>query len=316
MPFVGPMTLALALGILALFEEDDDATCPAGAGGACPGRTIRLFYLGLGAVRRLRPAPADHRLGHGHLDAPLLAPAGPGHPGRRADVALLRRLRRLRLLGGAHAQEGARSTSTSRASCARWPSWPRAWPAWACRSIVFLAYLLFTWNWRRLARAQLGYGVLVALLACAVVAIPWHHAMLARHGMPFWEELYGDNHWRRLVHGPPRRPRHLRVLPARAGLRRPALDRPAALGAGLGGRRAGSRTAAAAPTRGLVDPPAGDLLAGRDLVRVGLRGGLAVDDQVPPLHPAGPARPGAGAGLFPRRPPARPAGSGWRRRRR
>ena len=43
--------------------------------------------------------------------------------------------------------------------------------------------------------------MLVALLACAVVAIPWHHAMLARHGMPFWEELYGDNHWRRLVLG-------------------------------------------------------------------------------------------------------------------
>ena len=43
--------------------------------------------------------------------------------------------------------------------------------------------------------------MLVALLGCAVVAIPWHHAMLARHGLPFWEELYGDNHWRRLVLG-------------------------------------------------------------------------------------------------------------------
>jgi 4-amino-4-deoxy-L-arabinose transferase-like glycosyltransferase len=67
--------------------------------------------------------------------------------------------------------------------------------------LVFLAYLLFTWNWKRLARAQLGYGILVALLACAVVAIPWHQAMLVRHGIPFWDELYGDNHWRRLVVG-------------------------------------------------------------------------------------------------------------------
>src|SRR6185436_13944640 len=41
--------------------------------------------------------------------------------------------------------------------------------------IVFLAYLLFTWNWRRLQRAQLLYGVLIALLGCAVVCIPWHH---------------------------------------------------------------------------------------------------------------------------------------------
>ena len=67
--------------------------------------------------------------------------------------------------------------------------------------IIFLAYLAFTWNWRRLKRAQIGYGILVALLATAVVAVPWHHAMLVRHGFPFWDELYGDNHWRRLVLG-------------------------------------------------------------------------------------------------------------------
>ncbi len=67
--------------------------------------------------------------------------------------------------------------------------------------IVFLAYLGFTWNWGRLRRAQLGTGILLALLACAVVAVPWHHAMLVRHGKPFWDELYGDNHWRRLVVG-------------------------------------------------------------------------------------------------------------------
>jgi 4-amino-4-deoxy-L-arabinose transferase-like glycosyltransferase len=67
--------------------------------------------------------------------------------------------------------------------------------------IVFLAYLAFTWNWRRLRRAQLLYGVLVSLLALAVVAVPWHHAMLIRHGLPFWNELFGDNHWRRMVIG-------------------------------------------------------------------------------------------------------------------
>lgn len=67
--------------------------------------------------------------------------------------------------------------------------------------IVFLAYLAFTWNWRRLARAQLIYGVVVSLLALVVVAVPWHHAMLIRHGAPFWNELFGDNHWRRMVIG-------------------------------------------------------------------------------------------------------------------
>src|SRR6185369_9833120 len=67
--------------------------------------------------------------------------------------------------------------------------------------IVFLAYLLFTWNWKRLQRAQMLRAVFVALLGCAIVAVPWHHAMLIRHGMPFWNELYGDNHWRRMVLG-------------------------------------------------------------------------------------------------------------------
>jgi 4-amino-4-deoxy-L-arabinose transferase-like glycosyltransferase len=67
--------------------------------------------------------------------------------------------------------------------------------------IVFLAYLLFTWNWRRLARAELLRALPWSILACALVAVPWHHAMLVRHGIPFWNELYGDNHWRRLVTG-------------------------------------------------------------------------------------------------------------------
>jgi 4-amino-4-deoxy-L-arabinose transferase-like glycosyltransferase len=67
--------------------------------------------------------------------------------------------------------------------------------------IIFLSYLAFTWNWRRLRRAQLLYGVLVSLLALAIVAVPWHHAMLIRHGLPFWNELFGDNHWRRMVIG-------------------------------------------------------------------------------------------------------------------
>ncbi|HEX3696976.1 MAG TPA: glycosyltransferase family 39 protein [Polyangia bacterium] len=67
--------------------------------------------------------------------------------------------------------------------------------------IIFLAYLAFTWNWRRLRRAQLLYGVVVSLIGMAVVAVPWHHAMLIRHGLPFWNELFGDNHWRRMVLG-------------------------------------------------------------------------------------------------------------------
>jgi 4-amino-4-deoxy-L-arabinose transferase-like glycosyltransferase len=67
--------------------------------------------------------------------------------------------------------------------------------------IVFLAYLAFTWNWRRLRRAQILPGLLLAVLALVVVAVPWHHAMYIRHGGPWWNELFGDNHWRRMVLG-------------------------------------------------------------------------------------------------------------------
>jgi 4-amino-4-deoxy-L-arabinose transferase-like glycosyltransferase len=34
-----------------------------------------------------------------------------------------------------------------------------------------------------------------------VVAAPWHHSMIIRHGWAFWNELFGDNHWRRMVLG-------------------------------------------------------------------------------------------------------------------
>jgi 4-amino-4-deoxy-L-arabinose transferase-like glycosyltransferase len=67
--------------------------------------------------------------------------------------------------------------------------------------IVFLAYLAFTWNWHRLRRAQILPGLLLALVALLVVAVPWHHAMYLRHGDPWWNELFGDNHWRRMVLG-------------------------------------------------------------------------------------------------------------------
>ena len=67
--------------------------------------------------------------------------------------------------------------------------------------IVFVAYLAFTWNWKRLARAQILPGLLLAALALVVVAVPWHHAMYIRHGDPWWNELFGDNHWRRMVLG-------------------------------------------------------------------------------------------------------------------
>jgi 4-amino-4-deoxy-L-arabinose transferase-like glycosyltransferase len=67
--------------------------------------------------------------------------------------------------------------------------------------LVLLVVLLGTRSWGRLRRAQLSFAMVVAVIAFAVVAVPWHHAMLIRHGGAFWSELYGDNHWRRMVIG-------------------------------------------------------------------------------------------------------------------
>jgi 4-amino-4-deoxy-L-arabinose transferase-like glycosyltransferase len=67
--------------------------------------------------------------------------------------------------------------------------------------IIFFAYLLFTWNWKRLKRAQLLPAVVVSALVMVIVAAPWHHAMIIRHGWAFWNELFGDNHWRRMMLG-------------------------------------------------------------------------------------------------------------------
>ena len=67
--------------------------------------------------------------------------------------------------------------------------------------IIFFAYLLFTWNWKRLRRAQMLPAVLVSALVMVIVAAPWHHAMIIRHGWAFWNELFGDNHWRRMMLG-------------------------------------------------------------------------------------------------------------------
>jgi hypothetical protein len=67
--------------------------------------------------------------------------------------------------------------------------------------IIFFAYLLFTWNWKRLRRAQILPAVVVSALVMVIVAAPWHHAMIIRHGWAFWNELFGDNHWRRMMLG-------------------------------------------------------------------------------------------------------------------
>jgi 4-amino-4-deoxy-L-arabinose transferase-like glycosyltransferase len=198
MAFVGPMTMALALGALALFDDED--TTLERRELKLGGRTISwpthpLFYVAIGlftvaALPQLvvDSIQLDWRL-HG-VTLPGVVVMLPWIAGFVAFVVLAARVRykaplylfiAATLCGLATLAKGIAGLGLP--------------------VLVFLAYLGFTWNWRRLARAQLGYGILVALLAVVVVAVPWHQAMLMLHGKPFWDELYGDNHWRRLIVG-------------------------------------------------------------------------------------------------------------------
>jgi 4-amino-4-deoxy-L-arabinose transferase-like glycosyltransferase len=198
MAFVGPMTMALALGALALFD-DQDQPLPRRSWGWLSWPDHGLFYgaIGLFAVTALPQLVVNvfqlkwtfhliHRTFTVHGIVVML----PYIVGACAFFyfAAQTRYKAPLYLYIAAILCGLATLAKGLAGL-------------GLPVLIFLAYLGFTWNWKRLARAQLLYGIAIALLACAIVAVPWHHAMLVRHGRPFWDELYGDNHWRRLVLG-------------------------------------------------------------------------------------------------------------------
>ena len=202
MAFVGPMTMALALGALALFDDEDvplarrTARAREGDGQLAD---HPLFYLSVGlfALVALPQIIVDSiqlvwpiDLGRHRYVIPGAVVMIPYLAGFIAHFAIASRLR----------YKAPLYLSIAATLCGV-ATLAKGIAGLGLPVIVFIAYLGFTWNWRRLGRAQIGLGILLALLTCAVVAVPWHHAMLIRHGRPFWDELYGDNHWRRLMVG-------------------------------------------------------------------------------------------------------------------
>jgi 4-amino-4-deoxy-L-arabinose transferase-like glycosyltransferase len=199
MPFVGPMTLALGLGALALFE-DNDQELPRRRWKRLSWPHHPLFYTTL-AVAVLTAVPQFV------IDSIQLQwrvfPNRPNSPVLTGFLVMLPYI--AGFIAFVYFMAGTRFRAPfylylAGLLCAL-AMLAKGLAGLGLPVIVFLAFLVFTWNWKRLARAQLGRGVLVALLGCAMVAVPWHHAMLVRHGLPFWNELYGDNHWRRMVLG-------------------------------------------------------------------------------------------------------------------
>ncbi|MEO8213670.1 MAG: glycosyltransferase family 39 protein [Myxococcales bacterium] len=206
MAFVGPMTMALALGALALFDDQDDELPRRHWRGRGRGRGREwswphhpLYYWAVGVF----VVAALPQLIVNSIQLTWEIPLG------RRTLVIPGAVVMLPYLGGFVAFIWLSTKMRFRAPLYLFIAATLCGVATLAKGlaglglpvIVFLAYLLFTWNWKRLDRAQLGMGVLLALMATAVVAVPWHHAMLIRHGFPFWDELYGDNHWRRLVLG-------------------------------------------------------------------------------------------------------------------
>jgi len=198
MPFVGPMTMALALGFFALFDDRDEELPRASWRGlSFPHHplyyaTVAVFTLATlpQLVANIIQLSWPLRLGRFAVTIPgavVMLPYVVGFGAVLRWSARLRHKAPLQLILAA--------TLCGLAMLAK------GLAGLGLPVLVFLAYLLFTWSWRRLRRPEIGVGVVLSLVACAVVSFPWHHAMLIRHGFPFWDELYGDNHWRRMILG-------------------------------------------------------------------------------------------------------------------
>jgi 4-amino-4-deoxy-L-arabinose transferase-like glycosyltransferase len=198
MAFVGPMAMALALGALALFDDSDEQLPRRGRGwrswpdhGLFYG-TLALFALTVipqlivNSIQLKVEIPWGERVFVMYGVVAMI----PYYLGFAAFVLLAARTR-----GKAPLYLYLAAILCALAVLAK------GLAGLGLPLIVFLAYLAFTRSWWRLRRPQMGYGLVVAVIAFAVVAVPWHHAMLIRHGLPFWNELFGDNHWRRMVIG-------------------------------------------------------------------------------------------------------------------
>lgn len=198
MAYVGPMTMALALGTIALLDDKDELLPRRGKGfwsyphHASFFATVGLFLLLVVPQLIVDSVQLKIKIPMGNREILMYGAVAmiPYYLGSLAFVWLASRARyraplylyiAAMLCGVAVLAKGFAGAGLP--------------------IIIFCAYLIFTWNWKRLQRAQMIPGIAVSALVLVVVAAPWHHAMIIRHGWAFWNELFGDNHWRRMMLG-------------------------------------------------------------------------------------------------------------------
>ncbi len=198
MAFVGPMSMALALGAFALFD-DEDTPLPRRGQGRLSWPHHPLFY-GTAAALAVTVLP---QLVVNSLQLRVVIPWGGRDFKMYGVIAMIPYYLGFALVTWLVARTRTKAPFylyLASILCAL-SVLAKGLAGLGLPVVVFGAYLVFTRGWRRLARPQMLYALVVALLVCALVGVPWHHAMLIRHGPPFWSELFGDNHWRRMVIG-------------------------------------------------------------------------------------------------------------------
>jgi len=201
MAFVGPMTMALALGRSPCSTIATSCCLGAAAAGEA-GPIHPLFYAAIG-VFLLIVLP---QLIVDSVQLKVKVPWGEGEVLMYGAVLMIPYYLgagRISVFCGTRALPRPALPFTLRPCCAAGGAGQGL-----CRlglaSDHFHRLPLLHWNWKRLRRAQLLPAVLLSIVVVAVVAAPWHHAMIAKHGWAFWNELFGDNHWRRMMLGPSR----------------------------------------------------------------------------------------------------------------
>lgn len=194
MPFVGPMTAALALAAVALIE-DDGPELPRRQRGRWSWPADRTFYLAAGAflVLLLPQLLVD--------SMQLRVPYGTGNPRKyipgvvymlpylATGVASLWLMMRAR-----HARQLYLHLAFTLCAVA---TLGKGLAGIFMPGVVLVVYLVVAWDWRQLRRLEIPAGILIIVS----VGFPWFHAMLLRHGQRFWAEFFGDNHWNRLAVG-------------------------------------------------------------------------------------------------------------------
>jgi 4-amino-4-deoxy-L-arabinose transferase-like glycosyltransferase len=169
MPFVVPMTIALVLAGLALLDDDE---APAST-------SARVALHATIAIAALLPLVL--------LTAQL-----------QRRVAMLPYWLALAVVVPWSSRAGSRRTIyllqawlwCGLATLAKGPA------GLGLPALAIAAYLLSARRWRAIfTELELPRG----LLLVAIVAFPWYHAMLVRHGLPFWRELIGDNYVHRAL---------------------------------------------------------------------------------------------------------------------